>query len=435
MLLIYVDEVTERLTYTLDFIFRERGIDYQLSNDPIFFQEFAGPAINYSNRFFETGTKLEPATVLFDEVVFPYVIDTAEFAGEACLSFEQVVDPLASIFYVLSRMEEYTEVKRDIHDRFSATDSLLYRNGWLQKAMCDRWSMAFIRFVDRYEQTALNPFPVEVRIIPSFDIDNTFAFQWKEGWKRWGGMLRDWLRKDTERLEKRRQVLAQKSKDPYDTYDYIREIAQRGFEVRLFWLLGDYAKYDKNISAFDARHQELIRSMAETTHVGLHPSYKSNSSSYYLSREKARIDTILEEPVTASRQHFLKLSIPATYRNLMQLGFTDDYTMGYADEVGFRAGTARPFFFFDLAKNQQTGFRIHPFVYMDGTLHEYKKYTVSESKAVILELYREVEQMGGDFICIWHNETIGGFSKWKGWRQVLDFTLKLKDGDTVETRF
>jgi len=435
MLLIYVDEVTERLTYTLDFIFSERGIAFQVSNDPIYFLEFPGAKINYSNRFFDAGTKLAPATVLFDEAIFPYAIDTAEFAGEACLTFDQVVDPLAAIFYILSRMEEYTAVQRDMHDRFPASESILYRNGWLQQAMCDRWAMAFIRFVDQREHTALNPFPVDVRIIPSFDIDNTFAFQWKEGWKRWAGTLRDWLRKDTERQEKRKQVYAQKSKDPYDTYDYIREISQRGFEVRLFWLLGDYAKYDKNISAFDSRHQALIRKMSEITRVGLHPSYKSNSSTYYLSREKERIDSILEEPVTASRQHFLKLSIPVTYQNLMHLGFTDDYTMGYADEVGFRAGTARVFRFFDLAKNQQTDFRIHPFVYMDGTLHEYKGFTVPESKAVILDLYREVAQMGGDFICIWHNETIGGFSKWKGWRQVLDFTLKLKDGHAMETRF
>jgi hypothetical protein len=428
MLLIYVDEVTERLTYTLDFIFRDRGIDFQLSNDPIYFQEFAGTKLNYSNRFFEQSVKLSPATVLFDEAIFPYSVDTAEFAGEPCLSFDNVTDPLASIFYVLSRMEEYTDGKRDMHDRFAASQSILYRHGWLQHAMCDRWSMAFIRFLDQQLHTELNPFPIEVRIIPSFDIDNTFAFQWKAGWKRWAGQLRDWLRGDTERLERRKQVEAKTSKDPYDTYDYIREIAQRGFEVRLFWLLGDYAKYDKNISSLDARHQELIRKMAETTSIGLHPSYKSNSSTYYLSREKTRIDAILREPVTASRQHFLKLTIPMTYQNLITQGFTDDYTMGYADETGFRAGTARAFRFFDLARNLQTEYMIHPFVYMDGTLNEYKKYTTAESKSVVLALYREVAQMGGDFICIWHNETIGSFGKWKGWRQVLDFTLKLKDG-------
>lgn len=429
MVLIFVDEITERLIFTFDFVFLERQIEYEFTNDPLYFERIQENKFNYSNRYFENIKGLIPATILFDEAIFPYSIEKSSFENEECLTFDGISDPLAAIFYVLSRMEEYSNPKRDIHDRFPAKESILYKYGWLRKVVCDRWAEAFIRSMEKELNISLNLQKSSVKIIPTFDIDNTFAFQWKHGLRRVLATVRDFIKGDRVRMERRKAVLLGNSKDPYDTFDYILEISNRGFDVHLFWLLGDYAKFDKNISSMDQRHRSLIRRMSEQVKVGLHPSYRSNSGTYYLENEKERIDSILEGNINFSRQHFLKLSFPETYRNLIKAGFKHDYTMGYADEPGFRAGTARPFRFFDLGSNSLTDYIIHPFSYMDGTIHEYKALSMDESKVLILNLYREIEQFGGDFIFIWHNETIGDFAKWKGWKQVLEFTLSLKNGN------
>ncbi len=429
MLLIFVEEISERLCFTLDFVFKNRGLEYQLTNDPVTFTNHTLPKLNYSERYFDDVLQLKPATVLFDEEVMIYSIHARQFNHVDCLSFNYVTDPLASIFYVLSRMEEYTSTLEDEHGRYLAKYSVLHRFNWLEQCICDRWAESFLKYLKNHALIKFAKEKYEVQIVPTFDIDNAYAYKLKGGARKVFSMAKDLLRGDRRRLIERQQVLLGTSADPYDTYDYIVSIADRGFQVNMFWLLGDYAKFDKNISFKDARHQRLIRKMDLKTTVGIHPSYKSNSYEYYLLNEKERLEEIVGHPIEHSRQHFLKFKLPSTYYNLMTLGINHEYSMGYAERVGFRAGTARPFYWFDLEHNTQTKMLLHPFVYMDGTLNEYLKLSPEQSMDKIKALYQEIKKYGGDFVCIWHNETIGNYGKWKGWNEVLEYTLELNNKD------
>jgi hypothetical protein len=427
MLTIYSETITERLIYTFNFIFKDRNIDYKFTNDKAYILQTNTPKLNFSKLDLTEIYKIEPSGFLFDESIILPELSLGEFSGMDTLCFNGTTDLPASLFYCISRFEEYGSNQRDQHDRYLSKFSIQTKYNWIESTICDRWAEHFIHTLEKNLGIEFNAVTPEYSYVPTFDIDNTFAFKWKNRWRQVAAKWREKLKGDTDRIEARKNFTTNSAKDPYDTFDHISSLSKTTLKPIVFWHLGDYSNFDNNIHWQDQRHQKLIQFMAETTEIGLHPSYKSNSSFTILTKEKNRLNSILgsEKIATRSRQHFLKLKIPHTYQRLIKAGFTHDYTMGYADCVGFRAGTARPHFFFDLEHNEPTKLLIHPFAYMDGTLNEYLKLKPIDAEAKIKELVHEVKKYGGEFICIWHNETIGDFGKWKGWKAVLEYTNRI----------
>lgn len=431
MLQIYVDQISERLVYTLNFVFEQQGVGYQLSNDLQKFEKQSGKRFSYSDYDFQNNEvlSLKPSSLLFEDTIAKIHPKKGIFNDVECLVFNEISDPLASIFYYLSRYEEYTNLLRDDHGRFSGSKSLSFQYGWLETLVVERWTKAFIDFLFENKVIDRGFVPSSVDIRPSFDIDNTYAYQWKNGSRKLLSMLKDYSKVDRKRIKERKLVADGKMKDPYDTFDYIEEIAGRGFKVNVFWLLGDYTQFDRNISHDDPRHQRLIQQVSKYTMVGIHPSYKSHVNENQLSKEVVRLHKITKHPTHHSRQHFLKFTLPTTYRRLINCGIEHDYSMGFADTIGFRAGTLRSFFWFDLEKNLITKLKVHPIAYMDGTLNDYLQLSPQNAIERIDKLFNETKHYGGQFFCLWHNETIGEYGRWKGWRKVLEHTLRLREDE------
>ncbi|PWH85995.1 hypothetical protein DIT68_05415 [Brumimicrobium oceani] len=409
----------------MSLIFEDRNIEYQLLNDVKSFKDAPLPKLAYSeDRVFDEDATLYPSTILFEEEIISHLVDKTEWNGEEILSIDGIPDVIGSIFYVISLYDDFTNEETDEHDRNIGSKSLLYKMKWLNKLVVERWSELFISFIETQNACTLNPKEIPFNIIPSFDIDNVYAYRLKKGWRKYMSIAKDLLKYDKFRLKERKEVLAGFKKDPYDTYEIIEGIANSGFDVKVFWLLGEYSTYDRNVDYENENHRRLISEVNEYADVGLHPSYQSNKSRVVLRDEKARIEDILGEEISSTRQHFLKVKLPYTFEDLEKVGFTDDYSLGYADQIGFRAGIARPFTWFNLKENRPSKLRLHPISYMDGTLNEYMELNVEEAIKVVKNLKKEVRIYGGNFVALWHNETIGNNGKWKNWSRVLEETLK-----------
>jgi hypothetical protein len=116
--------------------------------------------------------------------------------------------------------------------------------------------------------------------------------------------------------------------------------------------------------------------------------------------------------------------MPVSYNDILQAGISEDYSMGYPDEPGFRAGIARPYNFYNVSADKLTKLRIVPFQVMDCTLYDYKKLEPESSRPVILKLVNETRNVGGLFVSIWHNTSLLDNEEWRGWRDVFEFMAK-----------
>jgi len=120
----------------------------------------------------------------------------------------------------------------------------------------------------------------------------------------------------------------------------------------------------------------------------------------------------------------LKIAMPGSYINLSAAGITEDFSMGYQDEPGFRAGIARPFMFYNVSEDIVTNLRIYPFQVMDVTLSGYKKMKPDAAKETIRNMILQTSKVGGLFVSIWHNTTLLETPECREWRDVFEFTLK-----------
>ena len=421
MVLVLVDDISARIQYTFDFIFKMRGVEYTLVESIDTFNDFQGAKLNYSKQMCSDGISFTPSGLLNETGIWNGNLDKVKIESVDCLSFNGNKDLVASVFYVLTRMEEYNCCSYDDHDRFPFSHSILKKYEWVEQAVCDRWASYIM--VDLLKVEVVKS---KVEIIPTFDIDNTYAFKLKSGKRRALSKLKDVVKLDAKRITQRKSV-ENGEKDPYDTFDKIIEVGKQFSGVKVFWLTASEGSKDRNVPIGNIQHRKLINRVAQSVEVNIHPSYGSFLNASQVMSERDGLESITGSSIVRSRQHFLRFQLPKSYRDLIDAGIRNDYSMGFAENVGFRSGTARAHNWFDLERNEVTELTLHPFAYMDGTLLEYMSLTPEESKRRIQKLYAEIQNFGGDFIFLWHNETIGEYGKWKGWSQVLDFTLNLKN--------
>jgi uncharacterized protein DUF7033 len=428
LILVYSHKLTQRLKYVFNVIFKDiLKTELTFTSNIEEFEDSDLPKINYSTQKLNSGLYFQSSQFLFETGIKEQNITINTYKDYPC--FFSVgkdstfpFDVFAASFYLVSRYEEYLPQIRDHHDRFTAKESLAFQNGFLKIPLVNIWANYIGSSIT--ESFPDLKFPeLKFKYTSSIDIDNAFAYKHKGFLRIVGGLLKSFLKGND--FKERLNVLLKKEQDPYDTFTYQFEIHKKhNVKPIYFFLLGDYALNDKNIPVKNKSFQSLIISISDYYEVGIHPSYSSNNDVNILTKEINRLQSITHRNINKSRQHFLKLSLPYTYRNLIDNDITHDYTMGYSGQAGFRASICSPYKFYDLDNESPTDLTIHPFAVMEATYKYYLEKKPEEALKDILELMNSVKNVNGTFISVWHNESLSNNGIWNGWRMVYEEMLK-----------
>jgi len=425
MILILIPKETNRLHFTMQLMLtRLLGLEVAYTTEFSAFKQYNGPKFSYGVPVNEVYLFFAANGLLFENRISGK--ELRHFTFEGGLVFFPVHDSssvipfdlFAAAFYLVSRYEEYLPHVWDNHNRYLASGSDAYQQGYLHKPLVNIWSLKIKDILQSWFRDLKFTTPV-YSFIPTFDIDAAYAYKNKGITRAIGGILKAFQNKDYDEVRHRIRVLSRIEHDPFDTFELQMQLQKKyNYQAIYFVLLADYGPNDKNIPYNNRYFRNLIRVLADYAEIGIHPSYASSQQPSLMVMETARLSKILKRDVEQSRQHFLKLSLPETYRNLINNDITHDYTMGYAEITGFRASICTPFPFFDLDHDSQTNLIIHPFAVMDGTVHDYMKLTPKKATETIFDLINEVKKVGGTFMPLWHNPALNEQGKWKGWLEV-----------------
>ena len=307
---------------------------------------------------------------------------------------EQVVavvrsDLIYNTFFFISRAEEVINKQRDEHGRFAAAYSVLGEHNRLMVPTLDEYARLVMKAVGL-------PLPPSgfSHIYLTHDIDTIAHYRHLRGalgglWRgEWRQVLRSW--RDIEY-------------DPAYTFPWLVEqdsrvpLAEKIYFVKHSFGKGyDYPQY--NHHSPDAHRLRKFLEWNKVT-IGWHSSYYGVGSIEQRSKRR--------DELSVHRSHYLNCSIE-NMRKLVSLGITDDYTMGFADQAGFRLQTSRAVLWIDPERMQLTELVLHPLIIMDVTLNSknYMALDQVEATYVCQQLIDKVRMHNGDLCLLWHNTSI-----------------------------
>jgi hypothetical protein len=303
MILIFTPKISSRNKFTFKLILSDiLGLNFQMTSDQDEFSNYNGPKFSYSRQAINDELFFQSTGLLFETGIVVQELQTLDWKGikvfypthkKSILPF----DPFACSFLLVSRYEEYLPHIKDKHGRFAAHQSLAFQHGFLDEPVVNIWAEEILSILEgRFGK--LDRKPLQYQFIPTIDIDNAWAYQHKGFIRAGAGLIADLFNLKFKHFTQRLSVLFRLKQDPYDTYEYQLELIEKyKLDTVFFFLLGNFATFDRNVPYQNKHMQSLIKFVADIGEIGIHPSYASNSAL-----------PILQEEVQLSRLMDLKLN-------------------------------------------------------------------------------------------------------------------------------
>ena len=316
------------------------------------------------------------------------------------------LDIFASSFFMLTRWEEYVKKTRDKHDRFPATESLAYKQGFLDRPIVNEYVESLKKKLLKLDSTLVFK-KKKFELILTHDVDEI------QMWKSWKQVFRVALgdivkRKDIalafERVAEYFLIKREKINDPFDTFEWLMDKSEAiGIKSRFYFMSGGLTEFDNRYKIDSPKVLELIEKIKKRGHIiGIHPSYNAYNNFEQFKKEKELLEKTVGEKIVEGREHYLRFEVPTTWQIWEDNGMEIDSTCGYADKEGFRCGTGDEFSVFNILTREKLKLKERPLVVMDCSLFDYNDCSYDEAK----EKINSMKNNTNSFTMLWHNSYI-----------------------------
>ncbi len=441
-MIVFSNITTPRLQYITGFIAKEMGVaELKLTANIDEYKNSVDQKINYSaEKLIADEFWICPHPLLFEKEIKKQTIDCFEVNNNKAFfktGGDFPFDLFAATFFLLSRYEEYLPHEKDKYGRYAHENSLAFKENFLHVPLINIWLQDF-------KEKLKQKFPVltthnsQLTFLPTYDIDEGFCYKNKPWWKTWGGYCRSFLTGKFLEVMERNKVLRGEQEDPYDSLPRIKDLHRNYhyLDATIFFLVAEKnGRYDKNISPFNKEWKERVNNFFEKEpewtkipqpflYAGLHPSWQSGDRPRLIKKEMDLLEYEIGVEVHGSRQHFIRFSLPHTFRQLLEAGIHSDYSMGYGSINGFRASVASSFYWYDLEKEEMTNLELFPFCYMDANSFFEQKFSTQQALTEMMKYFEIIKSVNGMMITIWHNTFLGTHRRFAGWREVYEEFLQ-----------
>jgi hypothetical protein len=371
------------------------------------------------SNFYDPQISRENIIVLFGNSKVDFTVHT-----NGTTELRSSIDLFASVFFMLSRWEEYLPLALDDKGRIKSTETTPVKLGFYKRAVVEEWKRFFEDIVMKIAPHFVWSKPTDTfTIIPTHDIDTIFySFHPLV-------MAADVLKAKVWWGPFRRIYHFFKRSNPFDTFDFLMDQSEKLGLKSVFYLMGDgRSPLD---SRYDGRHcfvQKFVRKIKEREHlIGLHPGCETFNNEQEFRRQLHYVQEYCQIEINLSRHHRLKYILPDSLDIWERCGIAEDSSMGYVDVAGFRCGTGRRFKMFHVLKQQETSVFQRPLIFMDGHFHGYRNLHSLREKAAleIVELENVCRKYNFPYTILFHNTSFDDI-RWPGWKNLYaDYFIHL----------
>ncbi len=399
MILVYSHKITPRLTYIFRQVFiRILELPVSFTSAIEKFVSHSGPKLSYTHQPLGNEFFIKSHELLFQQGIQEPEIEVSQWSGiPAFFKSEKPsqlpFDIFAASFYLISRYEEYLPHVKDELGAFLPYQSIASKNNFLELPLVDLWAVRLKDKLYAFFPELPHGSWKKPKFQPLVSVVNPYRYQKKSFLLKIADTLIALWHLDFFSVIEQFLVLLRLQKDPYNNFEELERLFKKfGNPPLYFFLFAKNTFYDQGVSVNNYGFRNLIKNIADTGDVSLLVSYAAQREIKTLVEETVHLKKLIIKKIDSVRFHYGLLSAAWGYNSLLDREIHEDYSMGYLEEVGYRASTAVPFYFFDLNNDLQTSLKVFPVVAHEKGL---RKFSPTNAFKKLQEFYDNLPTASG----------------------------------------